>query len=155
MLKRLCLTSRLVLLALSVVAPQMATARLFEKHPGYIHAMSDLRYARYLVARPDQPNVDNDENNAVREIDACLNDLTRASINDGKNPNDHPWPDLGIDFKGRLHKAVDALNKAYHDMDKEEDDPYNRGLQQRAVAHVERARAFVKKAIHDKYKDML
>ncbi|HEY9773579.1 MAG TPA: hypothetical protein V6C81_07190 [Planktothrix sp.] len=120
------------------------------RHPSYIHAMSDLRLARYLIFRPDRPDVEGNEVKAIREIDACINDLVKASINDGKNISDHPQADLGPDFKGRLHKALDALRRARKDMDKEEDDPMNHGLQHRATEHVDHAIDHVKRAIEDK-----
>lgn len=148
-------TSLLVVLSLASAAPLAVNAELPGRHPGYLHAMADLRQARYLLLRPDFGNVDNDENHAVAEIDACMNDLFQASISDGKNVNEHPGADLVVDLRGRLHKGLDALEKARHDMEKEEDDPMTRGLQSRAIGHVNRAIGYTKKAIHDKFKDQL
>jgi hypothetical protein len=137
-------------LALMALLPAAALADLPGRHPGYLHALSDLRMARALIMRPDAPNVEGNEYNAMREIDACCNDLIRASINDGKNVNDHPPVDVGMDFKGRLGRAMDLLRSARNDMDHEEDDPFNRGLQFRANQHVDRAMSFVKRAIDNK-----
>jgi hypothetical protein len=139
-----------ILVALTFMLPSAVFADAPGKHPHYLEAMSDLRLARYLIFRPDRPNVENNEWHAVKDIDECINDLIKASINDGKNINEHPPADLGIDFKGRLHKAIDALKRARHDMDKEEDDPLNHGLQHRATEHVDHAIDHVKRAIEEK-----
>lgn len=144
------LAPALVLLAL---VPAAAMADTPGRHPGYLHALSDLRAARGLIMRQDAPNVVGNEMAAVREIDACCNDLVRASINDGKNLYEQPPVDVGLDFKGRLSKALDLMQNARHDMDREEDDPFNRGLQMRASHHVDQAMAFVKRAINNKIAD--
>lgn len=146
---------KLLLAALPVIAvaqmiPLAALADIPGRHPGYLRAISDLRYARGLLARPDRMNVVTDESNAIREIDACLNDLVRASINDGKNLWACPPIDSGWTFGDRLHRSLDVLRKARSDMDREEDDPANLGLQSRANVHVDRAISFVKRAIGDK-----
>src|ERR1700677_1042406 len=104
------LAPALVILAL---VPAAALADTPGMHPGYLHAISDLRAARSLIMRQDAPNVVGNEMAAVREIDACCNDLVRASINDGKNIYDQPPADAGLDFKGRLCKALDLLNNAH------------------------------------------
>ncbi len=134
---------------------QAAFAGWFEKHPGYMHAISDLRDARALLEQPNPGNVRWDQSKAIGEIDACINDLKRAALNDGKNLGDRPLPDLTIDLRGRLHKALDLLQKGRKDMDKEEDDRANTGLQLRASNHVDRAIEFVQKAIHDKAWNLL
>ncbi len=148
--KKLWLKRFSIAAAMAIFNSQAVLADFPGRHPGYLHALSDLRLARYLVYRPDAPNVASNEFNAVRAIDACINDLKQASINDGKNIYSHPPADLGIDFNGRLHKALDALRSARHDMDKEEDDQYNIGLQARATQHVDQAISYVKHAIGDK-----
>jgi len=153
--KKLLINQFIIVTAIAALSPIGVLAHFPARHPGYIHALSDLRLARNLIYRPDARNVANDESNAVREIDACINDLTQASINDGKNINSHPPADLGIDFNGRLHKGLDALRKARHDMDKEEDDRYNIGLQGRATGHVDQAILYVQHAIGDKEKNFL
>jgi hypothetical protein len=152
--------SRKAMLCLMLVAGLTASTRAsfagwFDKHPGYMHAISDLRDARALLDHPDPKNVEWDQSKAVGEIDACINDLKQAALNDGKNLADRPAPDVGLDFHGRLHKTLDLLRKARSDMDKEEDDRANSGLQKRANEHVDRAIDFVKKAIGDKKADSL
>jgi len=144
---------RTIVIAIATVVALPGAARA--SHPGYLHALTDLRDARELLYAPNPGNVKWDQNVAIREIDDCIHDQIKAAINDGKNVHDHPIADVGLDFHGRLHKALDLLKKARHDMDKEEDDPLNTGLQLRATQHVDRAIAYVRKAIGDKEADGL
>jgi hypothetical protein len=145
------------ILAASVIAtmliPLAALADVPGRHPGYLHAIQDLKRARGLIARPDAPNVQADESRAVREIDACLSDLTQAAWIDGKINNPMIVPDAGLDFSGRLHKGLELLRKAHSDMDREEDDPAALGFRARANKHVDRAIGFTRRAIGEKFDD--
>jgi len=61
-------------------------------HPAYLHALSDLRAARhYLNDGWAWAPVKHDDDVAIREIDAAINEIKIASINDGKGLND-PFP---------------------------------------------------------------
>jgi len=140
-------------LSLAIMAPMAVLADMPGRHPGYMHAISDLKAAKWLLARPDAPNVVGDEMRAVQEVDACLRDLTQAAWFDGKNVHEQPMPDIGLDRDGRLHKALELLRKAHSDMDREEDDPVAIGLQARAIKHVDRAIGFNRRAIGDKFDD--
>ncbi len=140
-------------ISLTLLMPLAALADTPGRHPGYLHAMQDLRKARNLIHRPDFGNVEADENRAVREIDACIHDLEQASWMDHKEGDMPVIPDTGLDFKGRLHKALDILHKAHDDMDKEEDDPAAVGFRNRAVKHVDRAIGFTRRAIGEKFDD--
>lgn len=141
-----------ILLTLTAI-PMPAWSDTPGRHPGYMHAISDLRSAKWLLERPDAHNVVQDEQNAVREIDACLHELTEAAWMDGKNVQDHPPTDEGLDHPGRLHKSLELLKKAHADMDKEEDDPTAQGFQARAIKHVDRAVGYTRRAIGDKFDD--
>ena len=66
-------------------APLAASADVPGPHPAYVHALHDLRYARFLVARPSYGNVDRFEGAAVREIDRSLFAVRQAAIDDGKD----------------------------------------------------------------------
>jgi hypothetical protein len=118
-----------------VVAPPPAN------HPAYLHALSDLRAARWLIEhRPgDDWAQSTDEQDAVRQIDAAINDIKQAAIDDGKNLNDHPPPEGHTDHRGRLHEAMNLLRKARSDVAREEDYRYANGLRDRAVAHIDGA----------------
>src|SRR5271167_2064106 len=66
-------------------------------HPAYLHALTDLRTARAHLQRPDGGELRDQEKKAIHEIDEAINEIKKASIDDGKDLNDHPpvtptWP---------------------------------------------------------------
>ena len=118
-------------------------------HPYYLHALSDLRAARWMIQhRPGNWQQTVDETEAVRRIDAAIGEIKKASIEDGKNIEDHPHVDELADHAGRLHKALDFLRKARQDISHDEDNRFAQGLQARAYGHIDGAINAVKKAIH-------
>jgi hypothetical protein len=118
-------------------------------HPSYLHALSDLRAARWMIEhRPGNWQQTVDEVQAVQQIDAAIGEIKKASIDDGKNLEDHPPVDERNDHDGRLHVAVDFLGKARQDISQDEDNRFAKGLQDRAYGHIDAALASVKKAIH-------
>src|ERR1700683_2466093 len=95
------------------------------KHPYYLHALSDLRAARWMIEhRPGNWARTTDEVEAVRQIDAAIGEIKKASIEDGKNLEDHPPVDERNDHDGRLHEAVDFLKKARQDVGHDEDNKF-------------------------------
>jgi hypothetical protein len=114
-------------------------------HPAYLHALTDLRMARHLLEKPARPVVKWDENRAIREIDAAIREIKEASIDDGKNINEHPVADAGWDHHARLRKAMELLEAAVRDVEQKEDNGFARGLRNRAVGHMNAAA----KAIRD------
>jgi hypothetical protein len=125
-------------------------AGFFGDHPKYLHALSDMRYARALIQKPDARNVVEDERRATGELDAAINEVMEAAKEDWKPTLDHPPIDASMDRPGRFHEALKVLNKAQADLSKEEDNPAARGLRNRAINHIQAARDFVNKAISDK-----
>jgi len=118
-------------------------------HPYYLHALSDLRAARWMVEhRPGNWTQTQDEIEAVRRIDAAIGEIKKASIDDGKNIEDHPRVDEDPNHMGRLHKALDFLRKARQDIGHDEDNVFAQGLQSRAYGHIDGAIGAVKRAIH-------
>jgi hypothetical protein len=118
-------------------------------HPAYLHALSDLRAARWMIEhRPGNWDQTVDEVNAVQQIDYAIQEIKHASIEDGKNLEDHPTVDERNDHDGRLHEAVDFLAKARQDIGQDEDNTFAAGLQAKAYNHIDAAIASVKKAIH-------
>jgi hypothetical protein len=118
------------------------------KHPSYLHALTDLRYARaYLDKLAADDQIDNDSMRAIREIDAAIGEIKRASIDDGKDLSDHPKIDTGLRRTDRFHKAIELLNKAHSDVNKEEDDARAVGLKDRAMVHIDEAHHAVEQAI--------
>lgn len=118
------------------------------KHPYYLHALSDLRYARgFLDKLGADDKVDNDSMQAIREIDGAIGEIKRASIDDGKDVHDHPPIDAHLKRTDRFHKAIELLDKSRQDVNQEEDDPASRGLKNRALGHIDAAHRSVDHAI--------
>lgn len=145
------LRSRLLLSGLLLVAlPFAANADLPGKHPYYLHALSDLRAARWLIEhRPGDAAVSGQEDVAITEIDKAINEIKKAAIDDGKDIHDHPPVQGPNDRPGRLHKALEILHKVHNDVAREEDDPMVRGLRDRAVGHVDEAIHATEHALND------
>ena len=147
-------------LALSVVAAAAALtsvsafADLPGKHPSYLHALTDLRTARwFLNHQPGDAKVYGDEDVGIQEIDAAIGEIKRASIDDGKDLNDHPKVDVS-EHGSRLLKAIETLNKAKADIAQEEDNPTTHELRHRAEEHIERAIKAADRAHAQWLKDM-
>lgn len=119
-----------------------------KEHPAYLHALTDLRHARAHLQRPDGGELKDQEKKAIHEIDDAISEIKKASIDDGKDLNDHPPVDARMDWPGRLHRALELLNKAHQDVSQEEDNQFAQGLQQRAMMHIDKAHHHVEEAIH-------
>ena len=117
-------------------------------HPAYLHALTDLRAARANLQRPDGGELREQEKKAIHEIDEAINEIKKASIDDGKDLNDHPPVDAGLDWRGRLHRALELVNKAHNDVAQEEDNAAAQGLQQHALEHIDKAHKHIEEAIH-------
>jgi hypothetical protein len=114
------------------------------RHPAYLHALSDLRDARaHLDRLTPSDRLDNEEEHAIREIDAAIGEIKRAAIDDGKNVADHMPVDAHLGHKGRYHKALELLDRAHHDISEKEDDQFAHGLRHRALQHIDEAHRIV------------
>jgi len=143
--KRMMLTA-----GIAVLLPLSAHADMPGHHPAYLHALSDLRAARWMLShRPGDAAVSSQEDIAITEIDRAIDEIKRAAYDDGKNLDDHPRVDAAMDQPGRLHQAAELLSKVHNDIDREEDDPMTRELKHHALAHVDQAEAAVDHAISD------
>lgn len=143
-------TAMLSALLLLLALPLAANADLPGKHPYYLHALTDLRTARWMLEhRPGDAAVSGQEDLAVTEIDKAIGEIKRASIDDGKDIHDHPAVDVPGDHPGRLHKARELLRKVHADVDREEDDPLTKGLKDRAVHHIDEAIHATDRALKD------
>jgi len=131
-----------VLLPLTMLGlmPMVATSQVLPgKHPGYLHALTDLRTARwFLYHQPGDSKVSGDEDVAITEIDKAIGELKKASIDDGKDLNDHPKVDVK-EHGSRLLKSIETLKAARHDIEQEEDNPEARDLRHRAFEHIDHA----------------
>jgi hypothetical protein len=120
-------------------------------HPRYLHAISDLRFARALLSRPDWRPVMRDQRAAVDEIDHAIGEAKRAAIDDGKNPDDHPPIDRSLGWEGRFRKAMELLNSAESDLSFAETNGAAAGWRNAALGNVRNAKAFVNKAMRDSW----
>jgi hypothetical protein len=120
------------------------------KHPAYLHALSDLRAARWsLEHRPGDAAVSTQEDIAITEIDRAINEARRAAADDGMNPGNRPPPDASLNRAGRLHHAAEFLHKAKDDVAREEDNPEERQLRNAVVMHIDAAIRATDRAIRD------
>jgi hypothetical protein len=138
---------RLTLLSiLTATCVGMAFADKPGRHPHYLYSLSDLHHARGYsdkLAMNDQ--CDEMEQRAIEKIDAPINAIKSASIDDGKNLNDHPPIDAHLARGDRYMKAMELLDAAHHDVSLEEDESKSQGLQGRIIADVDQAHRIVEK----------
>ncbi len=138
-MNKLLLTLALPLAALTL-APLSASAQMLPgQHPAYLHALKDLRTARWLLEhQAGDAKVYGDEDVAITEADATIAEIKRAAIDDGKDIHDHENVDAR-EHGSRLLRAIETLKKARADIDGEEDNPETRELRHRAHEHLDRA----------------
>jgi hypothetical protein len=145
-MKRLIQTS----LAAMIVVAALPFAAHAEEHPAYLHALSDLRSARWLIKhRAAGWKAAMEEDEAWRDIERAIGEIKHAAIDDGKDIEDHPAAQDQGDHGGRLHRALDLLRKTRDDLKQAEENGHARGLRRRALKHVDNAIRHVEHAIHD------
>lgn len=135
--------------AAALLAGHAAQADQPGAHPAYLHALTDLRTARWeLQKKKGDPQMKWDEREAIERIDAAIGEIKKASIDDGKDLNDHPKEDAGkLDRRARLHDALRLLEGAHKDIKEKESNSFADGLQERALKHLDGAINFVKQGI--------
>lgn len=84
---------------------------------------------------------------AVAEIDRAIEELRRAAIDDGRNPDRRPEIEERWGGRDRLRRAQEALARAREAIDREEDNPEAREWRNRAYRHIAAARHEVHEAI--------
>jgi hypothetical protein len=146
----MAIRNKLLLGGLLALISLTANADLPGKHPYYLHALSDLRAARWMLEhRPGDAAVSGQKDTAIVEIDAAIGEIKHAAIDDGKDIHDHPPVEGPKDRPGRLHKALELLRKVHSDVAREEDDPMVKGLRDRAVGHIDGAIHATELAVRD------
>jgi hypothetical protein len=131
-----------------IVEHIIAAANTRLKHPYYLSALADLRYARAFLDKLTPDDQMNDaEQSAIAEIDAAYGEIMHAAINDGKDLRDHPPIDVNLHRRDRYRQVLELLNKAKQDIRHEGNDPLVKELQHRAVNHLDAAQRIVSKAI--------
>lgn len=132
------------LLAAFAIGSTSAHAQEPGRHPAYLHALSDLRLMRaYLDRLSPSEHIDAESQQAIEEIDAAIREIKEASIDDGKDLYAHPPIDARISPSNRFRKAREAGTAAWDDVNHEEDNGYARGLEHRAMDHIEKANHIV------------
>jgi hypothetical protein len=127
-----------------------AQAQWWQHHPRYLHAMSDLRSAYWLVAHHESsdPVARPEERRAQDEIARAYQHLRDASIADNKDIRDQPPANMNFfDHRGRMHHALDLLHEARRDVEGEEDDPAARGFRAGALRDIDKATQAMELAI--------
>lgn len=109
---------------------------LIQQHPAYLHALSDLREARGWLSNDKRGGLNKEEQEAISEIDRTIQDIHKASLDDGKDLNDHPPIDAKLDHKGALHHALELTGKAKDDISMHETNSFAQNLRQRALDHL-------------------
>jgi len=138
---------KIAFLMLVLTTSFLTSAIAQHEHPAYLHALSDLRAARWMIEhKPGDWKATEDEVAAVKRIDAAIAEIKKASIDDGKDINDHPKAQEINEHKGRLGKAVEYLRKARKDIEADEDNDFAKGLRKRAFEHIDEAIRLTEKA---------
>ena len=140
-----------LLLSLVIALPLLFTGKTSQAqgdHPNYLRALSDLRLMRgYLDRMTPSERIDEDQIHAIAEIDAAIQEVKEAAIDDGKDLRFHPPIDARITPTDRFHKAREAGNAAWADINREEDNGYAHDLKHRALKHIEEANHTVDKIV--------
>ena len=133
-----------------VVAPPPPPPAHVAHHPAYLHALTDLRDARWnLQHRPGDSAVSTQEDIAIVEIDRAINEAKTAAMEDHKNLAEHPLEDARIDRRGRLHQAEQLLRQARRDVAESESNPHAVDLRNRVIGHIDLAIQATERAIRD------
>jgi hypothetical protein len=130
-----------ILFALGVGGRMVAQA---QEHPQYLHALSDLRMMRgYLDRQTPDEHLDDEATAAIHEIDAAMEQIKAASIDDHKDVHADMPTDAKLSYTDRYRKARDFGDAAWHDVDQAEDNGSVKGLKHRALDHIEKANHIV------------
>ncbi|MEP6502840.1 MAG: hypothetical protein ABJD97_05900 [Betaproteobacteria bacterium] len=137
-------------IAASFASLNASAADLPGKHPAYLHALTDLRNARWnLEHRGGDKTVSAMEDKAILEVDRAIAEARKAAHEDEKNTADHPHEDANLDHPGRLHHALDLLRAAHADIGQEEDNPEARAMRHSVEVHIVEAINNTERAIKD------
>ena len=117
-----------------------------QDHPNYMHALSNLRTARWMLDhRPGNWKQSRDEEAAEREINDAIREIHEATIDDHRGMDEHEkWAEHN-DRGGRLRDAKEFLNRARQNMERAED---FKGLKGRILRHISESQRFVDMAMN-------
>ncbi len=109
------------------------------QYPMYLHAISDLRSARWYLQQDTRREFVGLREHAIDEMSRAINDMKQAAIDDGKNPWRTPPPQSGGNMGAPIHSALRLVIEARNDVGRGSDAPGNRGLQMRSLRHIDEA----------------
>ncbi len=118
------------------------------QRPHYLHALSDLREARELLQTDHRPGFVGARDHAIEEIDRAIEEVKAAVRDEGMNPHHTPPPQSGGDPNRPLRSALTLLNEARGDIAEGTDETGHRGLQERALHHINEAREALEHSLH-------
>jgi hypothetical protein len=137
------------LFAVNGVAPLVMQAQQTPgPHPAYLRALSDLRAARFFLQEEgDQPRlVRKAEKEAIREINAAIDQIKEAALEDGKDLSVHPPIDTRLSAHDRFRQANQLLWRAHLDLMRREVMISSRDHRNSAVMHIDAAHHIVDQA---------
>jgi hypothetical protein len=124
-------------LAVPLLTP--AQADIPGRHPAYLHALDQLRDARWFLEHRPGPPLEERERQAIFEIDRAIEEVRRAAYYDGKDVYRHPREDEYPGGRERYRRISELLRMARDDVAREEDNVQVRDMQFRAVGHIDNA----------------
>ena len=122
------------------------------QRPHYLHALSNLREARELLQTDTRPGFMGARDRAIEEIDRDIHEVSAAVRDEGRNPH-HAPPAAGGDPNRPMRSALNLLNEARGDIASGTDETGHRGLQMRALQHIDEARHTLEHAMHGMERD--
>ena len=137
-------------MSISIMCIQATKA---DTHSAYLHALTDLRAARWLIAnRPGGWAQTDNEAMAIHAIEVAVYEIIKADIDDGKYYNSVPdMPDINIpDRQGRIERAIELIRKARADVNLDDDDTFAGGLKLRELTRIDEAMRLAEKALPGK-----
>lgn len=140
-------------LAVAVFAPSIMMADTPGRHPAYLHARPDLWRATFILESRDEANVMRDLRAAGHEVRDAIREIDQAAVLDRKDLDDHPRVDTNLRGMGKFRAAAQLLWSAKRDLMREEDNRSAKGWRNAAIAKIDRALEFVRKAARDDHFD--
>ncbi|MGA2477257.1 MAG: hypothetical protein ABSG63_00735 [Spirochaetia bacterium] len=119
-----------------------------DSHPSYLHALDNLAAARQLIVdNPADRATTVNQDTAVFEIDRAVGEIKYACLEVGKNIESHPAMDGAPEGVGIYHQALQYLNRARINVDKDEDYYFAQGLRNHSINHIDLAIAATLRAL--------
>jgi len=124
----------------AAIAVAVAHADMPGQHPTYNHGLADLHAARaHFNFHGANEKRDGEEEHAIHEIDAAIDEAQRAALKDGKNIKEPEPVDVHLARADRYHQARQLLDSALRNVSGKEDNPHARVLQSETIAHINAA----------------